>query len=106
LEELDYPWFLPDREKLRNLYCEALLWVAGYHLQKKEFTQAIGYLENLTAISPLSEKPHRLLMTAYAGLKDWGLVQKSYQRLVDMLKGVLGIAPTDETQELYKSWGL
>ena len=106
LEELDYPWFLPDREKLRNLYCEALLWVAGYHLQKEEFTQAIVYLENLIAINPLSEKPHRLLMTAYAGLKDWGLVRKSYHRLVDLLSGELGIAPTDETQELYKSWGL
>lgn len=105
LEELDYHWLLPRREKLRSLYCEALLKVARYYLEKASYRQAIVHLENLVKIEPYFEEPYRLMMTAYAGLGNWGSMAKIYRHLTHILGGELGIAPATETQELYKKLG-
>jgi two-component SAPR family response regulator len=101
LQELDYLWLLPNREYLKNLYCEARLRLARYYLNKKDHNRAIGHLELLVAMDPLSEEIYRLLMTAYAGLGNQSAIREQDQSLTRTLEDELGINPARETQELY-----
>lgn len=102
LAELDYPWLLPQRENLKNLYGEARLWLARYYLKERHYNLALGHLRMLVDLNPLSEEPYRLLMTAQAGLGDAAGIQKEYRTLRELLARELNLAPARETQELYR----
>ncbi|HEX3043410.1 MAG TPA: BTAD domain-containing putative transcriptional regulator [Bacillota bacterium] len=101
LQELDYIWLLPNREYLKNLYCEARLRLARYYLNKNDHNRAIGHLELLAAMDPLSEEIHRLLMTAYGKLGDRLAVIRQYQKLKSSLLEDLGLEPAPEITKLY-----
>ncbi len=101
LQELDYVWLLPDREYFKNLYFEARLRLARYYLDKKDYNHAISHLQLLTALDPLSEEIHRLLMFAHAGMGNRSAVKEQYQSLKLILKNELGLEPCRETQTIF-----
>lgn len=102
LAELDYPWLLPLREKLRNLYCEALLKVAGCCFDEADYQRAINHLLLAIEINPYLEEPYRLLMKTYAAFGDRNMARQIYQKLSTLLKEELGIDPSSETVALYE----
>lgn len=101
LADLDYEWIIPEREHLNKMYFEAREKLAGFLLEKKEYSRAINHLLVLLELNPLSEKCYGLIMTAYAGLNDKQRIKKYYQKLQKNLREELGIAPSPEIQDLF-----
>ncbi|MCL6588703.1 MAG: hypothetical protein K6U80_01985 [Firmicutes bacterium] len=101
LAELDYDWVRPEQERLKQIYISARRRLAGYYLEKGEYLNSIHHLQILIDLNPLNEETHCLLMTAYAGLGDWLALERQYQKLTELLKNELGLAPSATTRNTF-----
>ena len=70
LEELDYQWLLPYRERYKNLYLQTGVNLARLYIETKEFKMAINLVDRLMETDSFLEEAHILAMTAYAGMGD------------------------------------
>ncbi len=100
LADLDYPWLIPDQEKLKHACIKARLRLAGYYLQAPDYARAIAHLQTAEEYSPFDEEVHGLLMTAYARQGNRPAVKKQYQKLEAVLKNELGLSPSRAIRDL------
>ncbi len=100
LADLDYPWLIPDQEKLKHVCIKARLRLAGYYLEAPDYARAIAHLQTAEEDDPFNEDVHGLLMTAYAGQGNRPAVKKQYQKLEDLLKSELALSPSQAIREL------
>ncbi len=101
LNQLDYPWVIPEREHLKRLYLESALRLSKFYLQNRAYLKAVKLLEPLADENPLREEIFGLLLSAYAGLGDKMAVIRQYQQLQAHLAEELGLAPAPEITKLY-----
>ncbi len=101
LNQLDYPWVIPEREHLKRLYLESAIRLARFYLQKQEHLNAVKLLEPLADQNPLREEIFGMLLSAYAGLGDRLAVIGKYQQLKANLDDELGLKPAPEITKLY-----
>ncbi|MGE5607070.1 MAG: BTAD domain-containing putative transcriptional regulator [Bacteroidota bacterium] len=101
LEELDYPWLIPEREHLKRQYIETRFTLSRYYLGHKEFTKAIAHLNILKEITPLTEEVYCLLMSIYAEIGNFSAAREEYQMMVKILKDELDLPPSIESIDLY-----
>ncbi len=59
-------WILPERERLRALYIDALLQLAQQHRAKSEYPRAIELAQKVLAHDAANEKAHQQLMFCFA----------------------------------------
>ncbi len=64
---------------------------------------AIEHAQRWSELDPLHEPAHRWLMRLYAQAGDRAAAIEQYRRCVRVLTEELGVAPLDETTELYES---
>jgi two-component SAPR family response regulator len=100
LADLDYPWLIPDQEKLKHACIAARLRLAGYYLEAPDYARAIAHLQTAEEYSPFDEEVHGLLMTAYARQGNRPAAKRQYQKLAAVLKSELGLSPSPAIREL------
>ncbi|MRR31937.1 hypothetical protein EG834_16760, partial [bacterium] len=103
LEDFDSTWVLPERERLEQVYLDALVSLARQLYGTGNLTQAIRTCQKAIAWDACFEEAYRLQMQIHAAAGDRIAFVRQYQILQDTLKKELGVSPSPETETLYRS---
>lgn len=94
-------WVLPERERLRALYLDALTLLLKSHIHQQAYTTAIITAQQLLLADPLREDVHRDLMRLYSATDQRGRALQQYLVCRQLLHDELQVAPLPETIALY-----
>jgi DNA-binding SARP family transcriptional activator len=95
-------WYLPEQRRLKDLYGQALEYVAEIHFQRGELPEALQFSQLAIRNDPCSEAVHRLLMRCYASQHQQQLVSRQYRVCTATLRDELRVPPSDETTQLFR----
>lgn len=98
---IDDEWAWIERQRLRNLYCEALLKLAFAYAASGEWQRSIQWAAQLNREEPLREDVHRLLIEAYRQTGNRAKAVAQYRLCEAVLRDELGVEPMPETQALF-----
>ena len=96
-------WALLDREYMRQAYTEGMLYLSEYNLQKQVFHLAMEYILELLKHEPCLEPAYCQAMLIQAKQGNRPAIVQFYNRCCQILKSVLKITPSSQTEELYKT---
>jgi DNA-binding SARP family transcriptional activator/Tfp pilus assembly protein PilF len=96
-------WQYFEADSLRRELADALELLVDAHAARSEHERAILLARRWLALNPLHEPAHRRLIELYTlnGERDAALRQ--YRECVRILDAELGVAPVEETNELYRA---
>lgn len=103
LEGLFDEWLLPERERLRNRYLDALAELAGLRADRGEMAEAIGLTERLLRADPLRETTYQRLMRLHDATGDRARALRAYHVCSSTLEHELGVEPGAETRAAYQA---
>jgi DNA-binding SARP family transcriptional activator len=95
-------WILAEREQLRALYIRGQLRLLDHFVAGEELEAAIECGREVLRLDPLRESVHRRMIALYAGNGEPAAARRQYQRLVQLLKEELGVAPAAATLAVYQ----
>ncbi|MFQ5460161.1 MAG: BTAD domain-containing putative transcriptional regulator, partial [Anaerolineae bacterium] len=93
-------WVLSERERLRQLQCEALFRLVGLQASRGRPRRAIATASRLVGHDPLFEEGHRLLMGLQYLAGDRGAALHAYRQGEAVLAQELGVEPLPATVRL------
>ena len=93
-------WLTLERQRLLSLRLDLLQRLAVAKAEARDMEGAIGAARHVTALDPLREEGHRLLMRLLASSGNRSAALKQHERCVQVLRDELGIAPEAETAQL------
>ena len=94
-------WALLERERLRELYLQALERLIVLYKQRGDYERALSCAQRLVAADPLREAAHRELMRLYHLLSRDRAALEQYVTLHRLLEDELGLEPAAATTALY-----
>jgi DNA-binding SARP family transcriptional activator len=97
---IDDEWAWIERQRLRNLYCEALLKLAFAYAACGEWQCTVEWAAQLNREEPLREDVHRLLIEAHRRTGNRAQAVAQYRLCEAVLRDELGVEPMPETQAL------
>ncbi len=97
-----YDWCLVERERLRQLFLEALIRLMVHHGERQEYEDAVRYGQRILQEEPLREDIHRELIKLYALNQQTPQAIAQYQACENVLQSELHIEPDVETRELFQ----
>ena len=103
IRDSDQEWALIERIRLRHLYFDALFHLTRGADARGDTSTAIAHGRRLTALEPLREDAHRLLMRVYVASGNRGKAIEQYRICQGELSTELNVDPTAETQALFAS---
>ncbi len=95
-------WILPERERLRQQFIQALARLCASLEAEGDYRTALGYAERLLHSDPLREDSYRTLMRLSALAGDRAGVVRFYNTCGTVLQRELAIGPSPETQRVYE----
>ena len=95
-------WLLHERDRLRQLAVGALTTLATRQRTAGAIEAAIQTALRATALDPLQESVHRLLMRLYAEHGQRASALRQYERCAAVLRRELAASPDPATTELYR----
>jgi DNA-binding SARP family transcriptional activator len=95
-------WIIPQRERLRQAFMEALERLVAALEAQRNYAAAIRYARRLLDLDPLQEGTVRLLMRLHALTGDRTGAVRVYHACATALQRELGTAPSQETREAYE----
>ncbi|HET9224293.1 MAG TPA: BTAD domain-containing putative transcriptional regulator [Roseiflexaceae bacterium] len=101
LTDWDEEWVVGERERLRQLYINALRQLAAHHRSLGSNERALDFARRALAYEPLSEPLSRDLMALHYETGDRTAALAVYERLRGLLYDELAIDPLPETQALH-----
>lgn len=102
LEEDDFLWAAPAKQKLLLVYIELARAMADCYMRTGQYARAAFHLREMLAKDPLQEESHRLLLTCLAEFGDRAALMLHYREMERLFHVELGVPPGPETQELYR----
>jgi two-component SAPR family response regulator len=102
LEDVYSDWATLERESLLRRFVEAVIKLATFLVEKKEYGPAEQLYRELLEKDNLREDVHRQLMECYVRAGDRGKALQHYVRLVTLLDKELAARPAPETVVLYE----
>jgi TolB-like protein len=93
-------WMLVERRRFASAMSDVLLRLAIAQADAGEIEGAISVAERLTALDPLREDGHRLLMRLLADAGRRSAALKQHALCVEVLRRDLGVEPEPATSEL------
>jgi len=104
--EGDYhDWALLERERLRELYLQALERLAGLEKAAGRFAKAIQLTLQLSRAEPLNEYAHREVMRLYQLLRQPEAALRHFELCRETLRQELNVGPESETLALAEEIG-
>jgi DNA-binding SARP family transcriptional activator len=101
-EGLGHECFAADRERLSDLYEDALVSAAEARLAAGDTVGARTAASQVLARDPLREEAHSVLIAAYGQAGSRSQVVRQYRRVCEVLRAELAVAPLPETDEIYR----
>ncbi len=95
-------WYIARRERLRNMYVDALLTIGRLLFAQGRYAEAADAYRQAIAHDSYLETAHRELMRSYARLGEPGQALRHYQTLVEFLQDEFGSPPAPETTALFE----
>ncbi len=95
-------WIIPERDRLRQRYREALDRIIALLERQRAYQAAAAYARQLVLLDRLDENSYRLLMRLNALNGDRNAALRAYQDCVNVLEQELGVKPEPATEELYQ----
>ncbi len=102
LQGIDDDWAVLERQRLRNLYFDALYHLTAAYADASHWTGALEWGRRLNQEEPLREDVHRLLMRVYVHTGNRAKASAQYRQCERILESELGVEPMAETQELHR----
>ncbi len=102
LEGIYEDWCLPDRERLSLLHLNTLAKLMAFHEAHGNYERGLAYGQCLLDRDDVREKIHRRMMRLHWLLGDQPAALEQYRRCEQILRDELGVAPADETRQLYE----
>jgi two-component SAPR family response regulator len=103
LSDVDGSWVMPERERLWQLYVEAVLSLANHHLEKREYPLCLDYCWRALQKDPTLEEAHRLIMRTHAAMGNRAWTIKQYDECHQVLKNMYNTRPSPATEKLYQN---
>jgi DNA-binding SARP family transcriptional activator len=95
-------WILLEQERLQAIFERCMRRLLDRLVRNKQWQAAREWAESWIAKGSVPEAAFRALMWAHAGLGDQAGVQAVYRRCVEALEKEVGVAPSAETQALFR----
>lgn len=95
-------WMLLKRERLRDMFIDALQVLATRHLQQQDYQAALKATRRLLNAAPWNENGHQQQMQALFGLGQRSAALAQYQTCCRILATEFNAAPNDETTRIYE----
>ena len=95
-------WAAGEREHLAVLFLRSADRLSELHLSRENWEEAIDICQRILSFDNCWERAYRHLMLAFYSLGDRGQTARTYQRCVQSLQAELDVAPSAETEALYK----
>ncbi|MCB0189147.1 MAG: AAA family ATPase, partial [Caldilineaceae bacterium] len=93
-------WLSQQRERLRQLYLQAVDQLITYAQSQRKWQHTVGLAQKALAHDPLHEPLYQQLMTGYAQLGQRAEALQQYTRLHELLAAELAVAPLPATELL------
>ena len=95
-------WLLAERDRLAQMYGQALEQLAALYEERRDYRQAIGHAQTLLRHDPLHEPVYAQLMRLQALNDDRAAALHTYHTCVTVLRRELDVEPGPATRELYE----
>lgn len=102
VEGLGHECFAAERERLSDLYEDALAEAGEQRLQRDDLVGARAAAERLLTRDPLREEAHALIITVHGLTGSRSQVVRQYRRLRAILARELAVEPLPETEATYR----
>ena len=101
-DDLDGDWYLPERRQLKDLYLQALEYLAELYCESGQLVLAVEFGQQAVSADPCYEAAHRLLMRCFAQQHQQQLVSRQYRLCAAALQDELDVSPSMETIQLFR----
>lgn len=101
LPEVDDYWAIPDREKYRQMYIDALYAIANLYFEREIYKSALRYCHQALEEDNANEEVHRLAMKIHAVTGNKAEIIRQYEACRLELEEKYDVEPSDQTQLLY-----
>jgi LuxR family transcriptional regulator, maltose regulon positive regulatory protein len=103
LPEGDDTWILSERQKIYNIFINALLKLTMIYLEGKEYDEALDLCQKILGEDPCMEDAHRLAMRIYAAMGNRAAIARQYEYCRQVLSEELNATPSSITQSLFET---
>ncbi|MCB2202379.1 HD domain-containing protein [bacterium] len=103
LPEVDAYWAIPDREKYRQMYVDALFTMATLYYEKGVYKLALRYCNQAIEEDPVMEEVHRLAMQIHAAMGNKAEIIRQFENCRNEMLEKFDVEPSDRTQSLYNT---
>jgi DNA-binding SARP family transcriptional activator len=103
LPEVGGTWVLVDRQRLWQMYVEAILTLARLYLESTSYTTALEFCRRALEEDRCLEEAHRLAMRAYSALGDRAEVARQFEDCCLALQEEVASEPSPQTVSLYQT---
>lgn len=103
LEDVYDDWAVIYRQRMRELFLQALEILIRFNAVKSAWSEAVVYAQRLLSIDPLREHIQRQLIRFHYLRGDRAAAMQQYALCRDLLARELDVQPMAETQELNRS---
>lgn len=101
LPDVDAYWAIPDREKFRQMYVDALFLMASLYYEKNVYKLALRYCNQAIEEDPVKEEVHRLAMQIHAAMGNKAEIIRQFENCRSEMLDKFDVEPSDRTQTLY-----
>ncbi len=101
LPDLDDTWVIVERERLNQVYMEALLKLANLYLEAHAYDSAIELCQRALKDDSCQEDAHRTAMRVYAAIGNRALIIRQYEQCRVALLNEVDAPPSFQTQALF-----
>ncbi len=98
LPNLYLDWVEPERQRLADLYLEALRHLSQWLMQQGDLARSLDYAHKAVQVDPLGELNHCQLMRLYVTLGRPSAAYNQYRELRQLLNQTLNCEPSTDTQ--------
>jgi DNA-binding SARP family transcriptional activator len=95
-------WVVLERERLKYAFEHVVQRLLDLLIEAGSWLEVLEWGERWIALGHVPEPAFRALMTAYSALGDSSGLAAVYQRCCDVLKGELGVEPSEQTRSTYE----
>ena len=100
---MDARWVIHERDNLWQSYTDILVNVCEYYFETEEFDRVVEFCHQLLDEDPCIEVAHRLLMQVYSSIGRRDRVVQQYNRCREILRDELGVMPSSQTEQLFRT---
>jgi LuxR family maltose regulon positive regulatory protein len=96
------PWLMPTRDRLQAKFQRTIFATARYWEEAGKWQRAASCYQRSLELDNLAEPVYRRLMICHREMGNRAEALKVYRRCREMLSIVLGVSPSDETEQLHR----